>query len=582
MNGRVASILLAFIIIGQTPLFPALQEPASAAPAPSPVKWQKYASNPVLSLGPNGAFDDVYIMTQSVIKDGNAYKLYYGANDGSYRSIGLATSNDGKSWSKYSGNPILRGEGAGSWSSVGVYAPFVLKESGVYNMWFIGSDGSHSRMGFASSTDGISFYRYSGNPVLAPGASGAWDSYTINMPAVVHESGVYKLWYSGNGYSHERIGYATSSDGLSWTKYAQNPVMDLGGSGAWDDETVSSPCVLNVSGTLRMWYGGYSGTNYAIGHATSDDGVTWAKYAHNPVMSKKSGFESGHNLCPVVLYDAALYRMWYTGASTTWSTYGVGYAEGLNQLPYAPTLVSPYDNEWAPTSPPRFSWWFRDPDQYDTQTAFRLQLDKDFYFYSVEYDSGKNLSTFSYHTPDAPVADGAYYWRVMTWDSDGDNSTWSYPWKVNIDRTAPLNPVGLFSPSHTVGKWSNKNTITVNWSLPENGAEISGYDGFSIQWDSFGTSVPDPIPDLTADNLSTTSPPLPDGDGYYFHIRAKDGAGNWAGGAAHLGPFRIDASPPQNPAEVSCLSHQTMVWSSDNTPEITWSEADGSISGPEG
>jgi hypothetical protein len=88
--------------------------------------------------------------------------------------------------------------------------------------------------------------------------------------------------------------------------------------------------------------------------------------------------------------------------------------------------------------------------------------------------------------------------------------------------------------------------------------------------------------DLAADNLSATSLPLPDGDGYYFHIRAKDGAGNWANGAAHLGPIRIDASPPQNPAEVSCLSHQTMVWSSDNTPEITWSEADGSISGPEG
>ena len=42
---------------------------------------------------------------------------------------------------------------------------------------------------------------------------------------------------------------------------------------------------------------------------------------------------------------------------------------------------------------------------------------------------------------------------------------------------------------------------------------------------------------------ATTSPALADGD-WYFHIRPVDKAGNWAPGAAHLGPFKIDATPP--------------------------------------
>ena len=56
------------------------------------------------------------------------------------------------------------------------------------------------------------------------------------------------------GY-YERIGLATSPDGLNWT-VANNdqPVLDLGQRGSVDAKGVSHPFVLHDGGVYRMWY----------------------------------------------------------------------------------------------------------------------------------------------------------------------------------------------------------------------------------------------------------------------------------------------------------------------------------------
>jgi hypothetical protein len=49
---------------------------------------------------------------------------------------------------------------------------------------------------------------------------------------------------------------------------------------------------------------------------------------------------------------------------------------------------------------------------------------------------------------------------------------------------------------------------------------------------------------VSAEITSTTSAPLSDGDSWYFHVRARDQADNWADGAVHIGPFWIDTAAP--------------------------------------
>ena len=56
--------------------------------------------------------------------------------------------------------------------------------------------------------------------------------------------------------SAPQIGYASSSDGTTWTKYASNPVMKTDQSGDWDNLGVMTPSVIKNGSTYQMWYTG--------------------------------------------------------------------------------------------------------------------------------------------------------------------------------------------------------------------------------------------------------------------------------------------------------------------------------------
>jgi hypothetical protein len=79
------------------------------------------------------------------------------------------------------------------------------------------------------------------------------------------------MWYSGGGMFAWRIGHATSTDRITWTKDANNPVLDVGASGQWDDAYVGACSILfdDANSTWKMWYnGGRAPMNGSIGYAT--------------------------------------------------------------------------------------------------------------------------------------------------------------------------------------------------------------------------------------------------------------------------------------------------------------------------
>ena len=58
--------------------------------------------------------------------------------------------------------------------------------------------------------------KYPGNPVLDLGASGTWDDSGVGGPVVLFDGTDYQMWYHGFDGSNSRIGYATSTDGIAW------------------------------------------------------------------------------------------------------------------------------------------------------------------------------------------------------------------------------------------------------------------------------------------------------------------------------------------------------------------------------
>lgn len=74
----------------------------------------------------------------------------------------------------------------------------------------------------------VEFTPYQGNPVFAGTGEDTWDKQIRERGFILHEEDGYHLWYSG--YNKDRsdeihLGYATSPDGLVWTRHPDNPIF---------------------------------------------------------------------------------------------------------------------------------------------------------------------------------------------------------------------------------------------------------------------------------------------------------------------------------------------------------------------
>ena len=108
----------------------------------NPGEWQRYPGNPILVPGPLGSWDALGATFASVIYDDRVgeYRMYYHGYNSSYHQVGLATSPDGINWTKYSGNPIVAVGASGSWDATGVRVPMVWKEgTNDYRMIYTGA-----------------------------------------------------------------------------------------------------------------------------------------------------------------------------------------------------------------------------------------------------------------------------------------------------------------------------------------------------------------------------------------------------------------------------------------------------------
>ncbi|MEO8552926.1 MAG: hypothetical protein ABI678_23280 [Kofleriaceae bacterium] len=146
-----------------------------------------------------------------------------------------------------------------------------------YRMWYEAVDDSiYTTVGYATSIDGITWTKQ--GVVKSPSAT--WEGNEVSPNSIVFEGSTLRLYYHAGGSQlvNRRIGTATSTDGMVWTR-AANPVLDLGASGTFDDNQVAEPRVVKVGATYRMYYTGRSATDNktSLGYATSDDGTSFTK-----------------------------------------------------------------------------------------------------------------------------------------------------------------------------------------------------------------------------------------------------------------------------------------------------------------
>src|SRR3989338_1259097 len=226
--------------------------------------------------------------------------MWYAGNDGTNYRVYYATSPDGLTWTKYdntvpsasdttSTNGRIPLGTAGKGDSAHVSNPSVIKDRSTYKMWYVGNDGTNSRIFYATSPDGLTWTKYdntvpsasdttSTNGRIPIGNAGRADSSQATNPFVIKDGPIYKMWYTGNDGTNYRILYATSPDGLTWTKYdntvpsasdttSTNGRIPLGTAGKGDSSRALEAFVIKDGSVYKIWYTGYDGTNNRVYYA---------------------------------------------------------------------------------------------------------------------------------------------------------------------------------------------------------------------------------------------------------------------------------------------------------------------------
>jgi len=191
------------------------------------------------------------------------YQAFYnGGAAGNAYSIGQAFSIDGVDWIADGNNPFLAPVPA-TWEANVVKDPWVVVVNNIIYLYYAGWRSSTDRfqIGLAISKDyGRTFTKYSGNPIIANGTAGSVDERRAMFPTVVYEADEvnpakrWKMWYAGRNSSDvENLAYATSADGITWTKFGQ--VLTVGTIGQFDDTVLQTGDVKKVGSTYYLFYG---------------------------------------------------------------------------------------------------------------------------------------------------------------------------------------------------------------------------------------------------------------------------------------------------------------------------------------
>nr|MDO8115427.1 family 43 glycosylhydrolase [Candidatus Sigynarchaeota archaeon] len=267
--------------------------------------WVKHASNPVLG-GDLGTVFDV-----SVLYDGNGYRMWFSWRP--KKNIALVESKDGVHWNRPT---VVLGPNPGSGWEDDLNRPVVLFHEGSFRMWYTGQARKHSWIGYATSPDGITWGQASTQPVLAPELR--WEKRSLMCPHVLWDDTLhaFRMWYSGGGqYEPVAIGYATSPDGLHWTRL-KKPVFTPAKDAPWERERVAACQVIKSRDWFLMFYIGFSDIDHArIGVARSKDGIFgWERHPSNPILAPGKGTWDG-DACykPYAIFDGSRWLLWYNG-----------------------------------------------------------------------------------------------------------------------------------------------------------------------------------------------------------------------------------------------------------------------------
>ncbi len=211
-------------------------------------------------------------------------------------------------WVPHDGNPLFAGTGRNTWDREIRERGFILREGNTWRLWYTGYDSSRGgtkSLGYATSPDGLVWTRYPGNPVF----DGVW---TEDVFVLKHE-GVYHMFAEGlNDVAHR----LTSPDGVHWEERGRLDIRRRSGEPI-SEGAYGTPTVWIEGGTWHLFY---EREDKGVWLATSKDLQVWTNVRDEPVIALGPETYDRHAVAlnQVVRYRGRYYGVYHANADPEW------------------------------------------------------------------------------------------------------------------------------------------------------------------------------------------------------------------------------------------------------------------------
>ena len=244
--------------------------------------------------GKADSFDAMWCVLPCVHRFGGKWHLYYTGNDGkgnglqTFWGIGLATSDDGLHFEKFSADPIITGDQTREFpKNKGIAGGGTILEdrqpdgSLRYRMYYTLAVGTKNKdvkvdqekhCAVCHSADGIRWTDH--RLILSPRRDVSNEDIAVAAPFVWRDGPLYRMLYCGIGtrWGYYSISEAVSEDGYAWHcgKGDENLSLTPNPDCEWEKQMVEYPSVVREGNRLRLFYcgNGYGGTG--IGTAVAE------------------------------------------------------------------------------------------------------------------------------------------------------------------------------------------------------------------------------------------------------------------------------------------------------------------------
>lgn len=264
----------------------------ATAPIEKPTEWRRHG--PIIDLGAKDTFDEKSCTYPCVHRFGERWHLYYTGRSSAggpqhfaaYRGLGLAVSDDLRTWKKHSADPVVTGAGYPGFADnkviVGLGRVIELpgKDGGtLYRMYHTLPPGQRGTEWHviedkhavtADSHDGVKWFDK--RVVLSRRRDVNYEDIGVVGLTVWKTRDGYRGIYTGLGtrFKSYALCEAISNDGLTWRRGMPGQNLSLAPTrSGWEKEMIGYPCIVEEGDMLRLFYNGVGGGATGIGMATA-------------------------------------------------------------------------------------------------------------------------------------------------------------------------------------------------------------------------------------------------------------------------------------------------------------------------